>query len=100
MRRGIRGDSAGATARQALLYAERAARNVWRQRIAHTSALPVGATISLSAGVASLDLVANATAEEPSWRRMRPSTARRVSGRTAWRSPPARAAAAKLEQAS
>ncbi len=52
----------GATAKQALLYAERLRRNVWRQRITHERA-PVGSTISLSAGVASLEVVANASEE-------------------------------------
>lgn len=52
----------GATSKQALLYAERLRRNVWRQRIAHERA-PVGSTISLSAGVASLELIAHAGEE-------------------------------------
>jgi diguanylate cyclase (GGDEF)-like protein len=52
----------GVTAREALLYAERLRRNVWRQGIQHERA-PVGDRISLSAGVASLDLTTQATAE-------------------------------------
>jgi diguanylate cyclase (GGDEF)-like protein len=53
----------GVTARKALLYAERLRRNVWRQAIQHERA-PSGSCISLSAGVASLDLTAHATAED------------------------------------
>jgi diguanylate cyclase (GGDEF)-like protein len=53
----------GVAAREALLYAERLRRNVWRQSIAHDRA-PVGSCISLSAGVASLELTAHATAED------------------------------------
>jgi diguanylate cyclase (GGDEF)-like protein len=52
----------GVAAREALLYAERLRRNVWRQGIQHEHA-PVGDRISLSAGVASLDLTTQATAE-------------------------------------
>ncbi|HZF14903.1 MAG TPA: GGDEF domain-containing protein [Steroidobacteraceae bacterium] len=89
----------GATARQALLYAERLRRNVWRQRIAHERA-PVGATISLSAGVASLDLVANATAEELIMAADEALYSAKSSGRNRVALATARAAAAKLEQAS
>jgi diguanylate cyclase len=52
----------GVAAREALLYAERLRRNVWRQGIEHERA-PVGSRISLSAGVASLELTTGATAE-------------------------------------
>jgi diguanylate cyclase len=52
----------GVAARQAVLYAERLRRNVWRQAIAHERA-PVGERISLSAGVASLALIAGSSAE-------------------------------------
>ena len=53
----------GVAMREALLYAERLRRNVWRQRIVHEHA-PVGGCISLSAGVASLETVARATPED------------------------------------
>jgi diguanylate cyclase len=52
----------GVPARRAVLYAERLRRNVWRQGIQHEHA-PVGARISLSAGVASLELIAYGSAE-------------------------------------
>jgi diguanylate cyclase len=53
----------GVAMRDAVLYAERLRRNVWRQRITHEHA-PVGGCISLSAGVASLETVAHATPED------------------------------------
>ncbi|MGH8314776.1 MAG: GGDEF domain-containing protein [Steroidobacterales bacterium] len=53
----------GVAMRDAMLYAERLRRNVWRQHIIHEHA-PVGGFISLSAGVASLDTVAHATPED------------------------------------
>jgi len=52
----------GVAGRDALLYAERLRRNLWRQDISHERA-PVGSRITLSAGVASLELAAAATAE-------------------------------------
>jgi len=52
----------GVTAPEALLYAERLRRNVWRQAIEHERA-PAGSRISLSVGVASLEWTAHATAE-------------------------------------